>query len=272
MNQYKLSAALKTGKGCVRTNNEDAFYFNGKYAELEDMDRETALSGLFLENRALFAVCDGMGGYENGELASYTAVSNMQKLHLELSSSSFSSAVAEWVNAANSAILEIAGEGGCTLAMLFFDSGKISLAHIGDSRIYMLRHGKLSRLTKDHSKIQVLLDAGVITAEEAETHPEKHRITRALGRYQEDSGKCLPDIQESLPAENGDRYMICSDGVTEMLPDSRIESILAEGKNAAECAESIYGESLKAGGKDNTSVIVIDTDRMDPGEKETPGL
>ena len=261
MSDIRLFAALKSGKGCVRTNNEDAFYFNGKYAELKDMDQETTLTDTFQDSQALFAVCDGMGGYENGEKASYTAVSRLDQLRQTMRSAAFQGALIQWVHDTNKYITETIQDGGCTQALLYFDLNKIYIAHLGDSRVYRVHHGLLSRMTKDHSKVQVLLDAGILTEQEAKTYPQRHVITRAFGMNEDENGKCMPTVQEPVMAESGDRYMICSDGVTDMLSDDRIGFILSQEKTAADCARAVYQEALDAGGKDNTSVIVVEVDQ-----------
>ncbi len=253
-----ISAALNSGMGSVRKNNEDAYYFNGRFAALKDMDRETELESDCFDESALFAICDGMGGMESGEVASYTAVSRMPALQAALKSKTFSDAVNGWVEETNKAVRKAAGDGGCTLALLCFLLGKVYIAHIGDSRIYRFHQGKLMRMTKDHTKAQVLLDAGFLTEEEAETYPQRHVITRALGMNEEEYGKCIPAIREPVPAEDHDRYLICSDGVTDMLSDSRIERLLSQSGTARDCANTVYRAALNAGGKDNTSVIVID--------------
>ena len=258
MSKAVLSASMKTGKGLVRTNNEDAYYFNGRFAELRDMDQETKLEQACLAESALFAICDGMGGYENGEVASYTAVSRMPALLRILQTTDFSTAITHWVKETNTAINNAARDGGCTLALLLFQSEKVYIAHIGDSRIYRFRQGKLTRMTKDHSKLQVLLDAGIITEKEAETYPQRHVITRALGMNEEENGKCMPTIHEPELIEDQDRYIICSDGVTDMLSDEQIEKLLDHSQNASECANSVYQAALDAGGKDNTSIIAIE--------------
>ena len=263
-----ISAALKSGKGLVRANNEDAFYFNGRFAEIQDMDRETCLDQDGLDSPALFAICDGMGGHENGEVASYTAVSRMSKLQAALKSTDFSTVISNWVEETNTAITQIAKDGGSTLALLFIQSDQIHIAHIGDSRIYGLHHGKLSRITKDHSKLQVLLDAGLITEEEAEDYPYKHVITRALGMSEEQNGKCMPTIHEPIPVQDQDKYLICSDGVTDMLSDDQIGSLLSQHKSPRECAEDIYRAALQAGGKDNTSLIVIEFKCVEESESD----
>ena len=273
MSKIVLSAALKSGKGNIRQNNEDAFYFNGKHPELKDMDQEATLSEQYDGEQALFAICDGMGGYENGEVASYTAVSRMGELQQKLLSADFPETVGQWVDKTNTAVNEAAKNGGCTLALLYFNKDRIHIAHIGDSRIYRYYHGMLSRMTKDHSKLQVLLDAGIITEAEAENYPQRHVITRALGMNEEENGKCMPTIQESALADDQDWYIICSDGVTDMLTDTRIESLLSQAETPADCAEAIYHEALNAGGKDNTSVIVIevrnDEQEADNGSDKT---
>lgn len=277
MRKATLSAALQSGKGSVRTNNEDAYYFNGKFAELRGMDQETKLEQACLEESALFAICDGMGGYENGEVASYTAVSRMPELLTALQTTDFPTAISHWVGETNTAINKAARDGGCTLALLFFQSERVYIAHIGDSRIYRFRQGKLIRMTKDHSKLQVLLDAGIITEKEAETYPQRHVITRALGMNEEENGRCMPTIHEPELVEDQDRYIICSDGITDMLSDEQIENLLAHSKTALECADSVYHAALDAGGKDNTSIIAIEfrcgiqekssnTDKKDPLE------
>ncbi len=265
MRKISLFAAMRSGIGNIRTNNEDSCYFNGEFADLDNMDQEKDRYEEFHDGQAMFAVCDGMGGYENGEVASYTAVSRMPELQKELLTADFGTTVTQWVEETNSEIREKARDGGCTLALLFYKSERIHIAHIGDSRIYRYHQGALSRMTKDHSKLQVLLDAGIITEKEAETYPHKHVITRALGMNEEDSGRCTPTIREPVLAEDGDWYIICSDGVTDMLADNQIASILSQAETAEDCAGAIYREALKAGGKDNTSVIAIRIECEDQG-------
>ena len=258
MKKTSLLAALRSGKGRVRANNEDAFYFHGKFAEIDAMDQDTSLFDEIHGQSALFAICDGMGGYENGEVASYTAVSRMPELQQSLVSADFASTLTDWVGKTNDIIIQIAKDGGCTLALLYYNEEKIYVAHIGDSRIYRYHSGALTRCTKDHSKLQVLLDAGILSEKEAETYPQRHVITRALGMNEEDNGKCLPTVQEPIRAENSDRYLICSDGVTDMLNDQQLYDIISKNANPQNCAETVFQAAMDAGGKDNTSVIVID--------------
>ena len=253
-----LYAALRSGKGRVRSNNEDAFYFNGLFAELRDMDQEAFMLDAFQDQEVMFAVCDGMGGYDNGEVASWTAVSRLPLLQRALADTDFTQAVTDWVDGTNEIICQSVRNGGCTLALLFYRSGIINIAHIGDSRVYRYRSGKLSRVTKDHSKAQVLLDAGILSEREVETYPNRHVITRALGMNEESMGKCVPSIQTALPAEKGDRYLMCSDGVTDMLSDRQLEELMSQHAKARECVSAIYQAAMEAGGKDNTTAILIE--------------
>ena len=253
-----LYAALRSGKGRVRSNNEDAFYFNGLFAELRDMDQEAFMLDAFQDQEVMFAVCDGMGGYDNGEVASWTAVSRLPLLQRALADTDFTQAVTDWVDGTNEIICQSVRNGGCTLALLFYRSGIINIAHIGDSRVYRYRSGKLSRVTKDHSKAQVLLDAGILSEREVETYPNRHVITGALGMNEESMGKCVPSIQTALPAEKGDRYLMCSDGVTDMLSDRQLEELMSQHAKARECVSAIYQAAMEAGGKDNTTAILIE--------------
>lgn len=270
MSSVSLHAALRSGKGNIRQNNEDAFYFNGEYAPLEKMDLNTEKCAEYQNDQVLFAVCDGMGGHDNGELASYIAVSRMADLQQALLSNDFSSAMMKWTAETNRAILRDARNGGCTLVLNYFHRGVFYIAHIGDSRVYRYHKGILSRETKDHSKLQVLLDAGILTEKEAETYPQRHVVTRVLGMDEEDNGRCLPTIRDPLYAENGDRYMMCTDGITDMLTDQQISFIIQQNNSAKSCASAIYQAAMDAGGKDNATVLVVDVYRLnsEPDDSE----
>lgn len=257
MKKLRLSAAVRSGCGKVRKNNEDAFYFNGRFAELSEMDREAFVCDSFEGEDCLFAICDGMGGHENGELASFTAVSRMPMLQSTLKHQEFPTAMQAWTEETNRIVYRTAHNGGSTLATLYFQEGLVYSAHIGDSRIYRYHEGHISRVTKDHSKLQVLLDAGLITEKDIANHPDKHVITRCLGMREDEEGQCLPTVQGPIHAEKDDRYLICSDGVTDMLSDSQIENLLSQHVEVKECTSAIYQAALDAGGKDNTSIMVI---------------
>lgn len=274
---WKVSAAVRSGMGRVRKNNEDNYYFNGCYAELEAMDAETARQQVFEQDGSLFIVCDGMGGQNNGEKASYTVASQAAMLAEELQKADFNNAMKNWSQAVNQAVVDMTDGGGSTLALAYVKAGCVHVAHIGDSRVYRLHDGQLSRMTRDHSKVQMLMDAGLITAEQAKTHPHRHMITHFIGD-EEMGGACQATIGRPMPAMQGDRYLLCSDGVTDMLDDEKLEKLMLAG-NAEDCAEGIYQAALSAGGRDNTTLIVFelergegasDSDDPDDGKKHEP--
>ena len=175
--QWKLQAAMCYDMGKIRKNNEDAFYFNGEYARLDNMDEKVRISNTYNAAGSLWAVCDGMGGQNNGEVASSTAVSGMHELQEHLRGRDFETSVQSWVRQANRAVESRTDGGGCTLVMLYCTDSYLQTAHIGDSRIYRFHDGMLSRITRDHSKVEMLLSAGMITEEEARNHPQKNVIT-----------------------------------------------------------------------------------------------
>lgn len=256
-NRWKIAAAAYSGKGKVRGNNEDNLYFDGQYVALSDMNNETVLCRAFEKGCALFAVCDGMGGHENGEIASYTAVCDVHNLADLLAEKEFGKAIGEWTTAVNQHVHLEAQDGGCTIVLLWFRAGRIHIAHAGDSRVYRFHDNVLDPMTRDHSKVQMLQDAGLITAEEARVHPQRHMITRYLGMDDEDTTVQLA-VSRTMPLFPCDRYLLCSDGVTDMLDDRQLEELMQKYPDTQKCAEAIYQAALQKGGRDNTTLILLD--------------
>lgn len=228
------SFASRTDVGNVREHNEDSF----------------------LEKSPLFVVADGMGGHEAGEVASRIAVQTMEA-HMPKSSSP--EALAAAVLKANEDVLRGAADGtgrpgmGTTLtAALIFDD-EVTIAQVGDSRAYLLHDNILQRITRDHSLVADLIEQGRLTEEEARFHPQRSVITRALGS----DPQMQPDIY-SLRVEDGDRLLLCSDGLTSMVSDEAIEMIMLANEYPREACDALVDEALAAGGLDNVTVIVID--------------
>ena len=229
-----LSWGARTDVGLVRGHNEDSF----------------------LVQPPVFAVCDGMGGHAAGEVASSIAVETIGN-HAPLHADDVLLGAA--VEAANASVIEGAALGtgkpgmGCTASCVLIDRGKMAIAHVGDSRIYLLHQGTLVRLTHDHSYVEELVDAGEITADEARVHPSRSIITRALGND--------PDMYADhfvLDVMHGDRIIVCSDGLSSMIEDSRIEAVSCSTATPQAAADSLVAEALKAGGSDNVTVVVVD--------------
>jgi protein phosphatase len=214
----------------------------------------------------LFVVADGMGGHGSGDLASRIAIEDMSacvKLR-----PLFAEAVLTALEHANRHIIERdeANRMGTTatgLAALETAGGDhLMVFNVGDSRVYRLSGGRLEQLTVDHSEVQELVLAGVITKEQARTHPRRNVVTRALGS---DAG-LLPD-HWLLPAVGGDRYLVCSDGLFSELPDEVILPLLAVG-TSQQAADALVSAANDAGGHDNVTVVVVDIESDDDGADE----
>ena len=261
MGNWIIRASMCYEKGSIRKNNEDAYYFNGRYASLSKMDKDTSMAAEVSAPGSLWAVCDGMGGQSNGEKASFTAVSGMPDLQQHLRGRDFEATIQSWVHQANRAVSERAEGGGSTLAMVYCADQYLQTAHIGDSRIYRYHNGELIRITKDHSKVEMLLEAKMITPEEALHHPQKNVITRYLGMNSD--SVCDATVGKKPPFCSGDRYLICSDGVTDMLTDAKITELLSESGEVAACTEKIKEAVLEAGAVDNMTVILLELAALD---------
>ena len=204
----------------------------------------------------LFAVADGMGGHAAGEVASEIAI---QTLQAHAPQTADGDDLARAVVEANRAIIRGANEGlgrrgmGTTMTAAILEGSRLVIAQVGDSRAYLLHQGQLQLITRDHSLMTELIESGQITPEQAKTHPQRSVITRALGS----DPKTLPDIYE-ISVEEGDRLLLCSDGLSGMVDDSLLESTLIRISNPQKCADALVDEALAAGGHDNVTAIVVD--------------
>jgi len=211
-----------------------------------------------LERAPIFVVADGMGGAQAGEVASRIAISHFAEglpgEEAEGSERRLARAVQE-ANAEIHALSEAdprrAGM-GTTLTAAYVGRGQVSFAHVGDSRAYRLRDGRLERITEDHSLVEELLRQGRLTEEEAEEHPQRSIITRALGPE--------PEVEVdtfTVAADDGDIYLICSDGLTSMVSDGALADILREAPDISTAAGRLVAAALEAGGRDNVTVVLF---------------
>jgi PPM family protein phosphatase len=230
-----LRYAVRSDRGLVRGNNEDSVYAGPR----------------------LLAIADGMGGHAAGEVASKIAISTLERLDEDRPLGDMLSALRKAVEEANQGIADEVKrdpdlEGmGTTLTVLRFSGAQIGLAHIGDSRAYLFRGDHLSQITHDDTYVQSLVDQGQITADEAAIHPRKSVILRALAGTSVD-----PDvsIREALP---GDRYLLCTDGLSDVVSAQTLFETLAEG-DPQECADRLVELALRGGGPDNVTCIIAD--------------
>ena len=206
----------------------------------------------------LFAVADGMGGHEAGEVASEIAINALAEL---APASPDGDALARAVVAANLEVIKAPGKGigregmGTTLTAALLEGERLVIAQVGDSRAYLLHQGRLQQLTRDHSLMADMIEAGQLTEAEARVHPNRSVITRAIGS----DPHMQPDIYE-LNVETGDRILLCSDGITTMIEDPQIARIMGSSETAQECADNLVAAALDAGGYDNATAVVMDVE------------
>lgn len=225
-----------TNQGRQRRGNEDSFF----------------------ARRPLFAVADGMGGAQAGEIASGIAVSVFEQ-GIPDGEGSIEERLASLVQEANARIHELSRADeeragmGTTLTTAYLDEEDLSIAHVGDSRLYRIRDGMIDRLTRDHSLVEELVQEGRLTPEEAEEHPQRSIITRALGPEQH---VLVDHFTERVRA--GDIYLICSDGLTSMVRDeARLAELIEGSATLHEAGRTLIDAANAAGGRDNITVILF---------------
>ena len=253
-----ITCAARTDVGLIRSGNEDNY--------------------MMIPDRGIFVVADGMGGHAAGEVASEMAVRGVTHDLGSLKGVALDEAVSRMtaaIRAANAAIFERTliehdKRGmGTTATVLTLQGGRYLIGHVGDSRGYLLRDGALHQLTKDHSYVQEQVDAGYLTPEQARTHPYSNVITRCVGA----SGDVVPDIF-SGNCRPGDVFLLASDGLTGMVEDDALQSILRTPGAPDRWVERMIAEANRRGGLDNITAIVVRVDTLEtvaPSE-ETPTI
>jgi len=231
-----LRYAARSDVGLIREGNEDSGY----------------------AGPSLLVVADGMGGHAAGEVASSVAVATLVGLDDDVSSTELLDTLAAAVNAANEAISEMVEKHpqldgmGTTLTALLWSGRRVGIVHVGDSRAYLLRDGRIQQITHDHTFVQQLQDEGRITADEAAVHPQRSLLLRAL------DGRTNPEPDLSVrEVHPGDRYLVCSDGLSGVVSDDELTQTLA-GSDLEEVVETLVSMALRAGGPDNITCIVAD--------------
>lgn len=239
-NRLSWSSTGITDTGKVRKHNEDAL-----------LERPEI---------GLWVVADGMGGHAAGDVASQMIVSSLKKVHEGVELYRYINDVEDRLLEVNQRLLEKANEsarrvtiGSTVVALIAYNNYCIYL-WAGDSRLYRLRNRQLRQMTIDHSQVELYVEKGLITREEAAVHPHGNMITRAVGAT-EDLFIDM-DIQEM---QSGDRYLLCSDGLTKHVTDFEIEDILDEGDHADAC-RTLIDLTLERGAGDNVTTIVVDID------------
>lgn len=239
----RLTVGYATDRGLKRQLNEDSL----------------------IAAEPVFAVADGMGGHEAGEIASGICVRTLgESSIIGKHAPRFSAAdLEELLRAADERIRsETGGRAGTTLSGVVFveESGMPYwlFFNVGDSRTYRLSQGRFGQISVDHSEVQELVDRGQITREQAAGHPRRHVITRALG-----TGDDSEADYWLMPVEAGDRILICSDGLTTEVPEERIYALLSSIADPQQSADALVQETLQCGARDNVTVVVVDAHDVD---------
>jgi len=257
MGRFQICGDAISDVGRHRKNNEDNYFVNGK--TVSSAMHATAYAAPTEQN--VFAVFDGMGGEQAGELASQAAANVFCTSAYSLLKADFAyGPINALVQEANRCVCALAKQCqarvGTTLAMLAFREDRVVVANVGDSRIYRLTGGVLQQLSKDHTQAQALVEGGVLSKEDAEKRPEKHKLTQHLGIFPEEM--VIEPYVLTFPAVLGDRFLLCSDGLTDMLTDAQIQQILSADLPTADLVARLVQQALDYGGKDNTTVMVLE--------------
>ncbi|WP_405584242.1 Stp1/IreP family PP2C-type Ser/Thr phosphatase [Streptomyces sp. NBC_01190] len=240
-----LRFAAGSHKGMIREGNEDSGYAGPR----------------------LLAIADGMGGQAAGEVASSEVISTIVTLDDDIPGSDILTSLGTAVQRANDQLLHMVQEDpqlegmGTTLTALLWTGQRLGLVHVGDSRAYLLRDGVLTQITQDHTWVQRLVDEGRITEEEATTHPQRSLLMRALG-----SGEHVEPDLSIREVRVGDRYLICSDGLSGVVSHQTLEDTLAGYQAPHETVQELIQLALRGGGPDNITCIVADVLDTDDGD------
>ena len=254
---FRIECSAITYIGLVRENNEDNYYINGKYKADSSVDTEGFVDKQQRDSY-LYAVCDGMGGESFGELASMIAVESLA----EYQSTDIKRTIREYIQKANKLICgEIVKNNGIrsgtTLALLYICDNKAISYNIGDSRIYLQRNEDLYLLSEDHTEAQRLVKMGIIKPEEAGSHKSRNKLTQHFGIFP-DEMVIEPFVSEEVGLRKNDIFLLCSDGLTDMVSDDDIADILSlEGKDTTDMVKKLASKTQENGSKDNVTIIVI---------------
>ena len=252
----KIESVLYCHVGNVRTNNEDNYYINGKY-RWNLSATEAYEEDLTSSKEALYAVSDGMGGEELGEMASWITVRNLSSAKI----SRVKEAALDAIKKANDEICyEIKSIGGkrigATVAMLYIDDKKAVACNVGDSRIYHFRDEELRQISEDHNEVAQMVRMGALSREDAENHHLRHRLTQHLGIF-EDELLIEPYFSDEILIKKGDMFLICSDGLTDMVKDGEIAQVIKDEKIPKKIGKTLLSMAISRGGKDNITILVV---------------
>ena len=238
----KISSATSVGK--IRALNEDSFF----------------VSKIGKSKAVLAIVADGMGGHNAGEVASAETVKTLKDLIVETNIPA-KDLLLQAIACANNSIYKMSQKNptlygmGTTVTACMIEDSKLTAAQVGDSRLYLIRNNEITQITKDHSLVEMLLESGEITKEDAKRHPQKNVITRAIGT----DSSVEADIYE-FQLQKDDVVLLCSDGLVNMVEDEKILSVITQNEDFSTLSDVLVKEAENAGGHDNITVVLIKFD------------
>ena len=248
MNETTIVASVQTDAGCIRESNEDS----GRHVKPSELDIHNGKGTLTI-------VADGMGGHASGEVASQMAVELISEYYYADDVNDVANALRMAIEAANSQIFEASASDeryfgmGTTLVTLVLLNDTAVCAHVGDSRLYRMRGATLEMMTTDHSQVMEMVKHGIISIDEARTHDDKNVILRALGTQE----YVEVEVSEPFPVMAGDTFLLCSDGLTDMIDDPMIESIMRSEVDIHKQGERLISAAKENGGHDNITVGIV---------------
>lgn len=260
--QINVRAAVVSHIGCIRKNNEDNFFANGDLMEDKEVNAGAVVTLDCQQANHLFAVCDGMGGLNGGEYASSIGVHSVKKLYGQLRRKILVEKLRDFCVETSQQVYEDAqrrkiDKEGTTLAMLLIQGRIATSVNVGDSRVYILRLGKLIQVSHDHTMVYNQMLNGHLTREEMRKHPHGNVINQYLGMPKSSIQADYMYYRDFMLC-NGDRFIICTDGVSDLLSDQQMEDIINSSSEPMDVAKALVMSALEMGGKDNATCIVGD--------------
>ena len=234
--------------GCQRDNNEDSFLY-----------WEPAGDAEFQRKGRLAVIADGMGGHEGGQEASRLAVETIREVYDQGFQDDPRAALLQSLTAAHTRILNYAEQHpafqgmGTTCTALVLRGRQLYFAHVGDSRLYLVRDAQIRRLTRDHSYVGRLVESGLVRAEDAEKHPQRHILTAALGAGRE---VAVDSPEQAIAVNDGDDLLLCTDGLWGVVTDEEMETVVRN-NTPAECCAALVKLARQRGGPDNITLQVL---------------
>ncbi len=258
----KIKTAVCTSVGMKRKNNQDNFFVDGV---INKKNSHFLIKSFFASKKErVLCICDGMGGEKNGDVASFIAVKSLNKYIKRYSNlfSRFDEHMYSYVQSANKNICTYISDNGgerigSTVVVVCISpkDAEAVVSNVGDSKAYLCRNGILKKMSQDHNQAQSMVNIGIISEEEARTHKDKSKLTQHLGIFQNEM-ILEPFLSDNIIIKKNDIFLLCSDGLTDMLDNSEIENILRQNSSVKFKAKKLVDAANQKGGKDNVTVVL----------------